>query len=89
MIRLTTEQMQKFSQAVGLTQALPGGQYEYDQLRELVEDKGGLRDYPRITNDPLVNHAVDCVVSDPGEEPNYDEQIYRTEIEEFKRMPSV
>lgn len=40
---------------------------------------------PRITKDPQVNYAVDCIVGfvDEDEEP-YDEELYLEEIEAFE-----
>jgi hypothetical protein len=57
-----------------------------EQLREVVNAIGGGTDWPKITYDPKVNHAVNCIVSDPGDEPEYEEQMYVQEIEAFKRL---
>jgi len=54
------------------------------QLRTLVEAVGGLKDWPQATTDPRINHAIDCIVADEGEEPEYDEQLYAKEIEVCK-----
>lgn len=85
----TTEQMQKFVDAVGSARApeIAGGQFTTEQLRKLTESIGGLHDWPKITDDPKVNYAIDCIVEDDGdEEPAYDEQLYATEIEAFKTL---
>ena len=55
------------------------------QLRKLVEAVGGLKDFPQHTEDPQVNHAIDCIVVDEGEEPEYDE-TYADEIASFKDL---
>jgi hypothetical protein len=51
----------------------------------------GLRDWLKITDDPQVNFAVDCVLAaidcvlaDEGEELIYDEQLYAAEVKAFR-----
>ncbi len=46
---------------------------------------GDGKDWPKLTDDPLVNYAVDCSVAvDFGsEKPEYVEDIYRNEAEQF------
>lgn len=59
-----------------------------EQMRKFVDAVGGLRDWPKLTDDPKVNFAVDCVVQD--EEHTFDERLYADEIEAFKaRAKSV
>ena len=62
-----------------------------EQLRKLVDAIGDGSDWPKATDDPKVNYAVDCiVVEDDHEEPTYDEQLYAAQIEAFKaRAKSV
>ena len=55
-----------------------------EQLKKLVDAVGDGGDWPKLTDDPKVNYAVDCVVEDDGEEPTYDEQLYAGEAEAFK-----
>lgn len=83
---LTTDQMRKFVDAVGGThdQEVAGGQFTTEQLKKLTESIEGLGDWPKITDDPKVNFAVDCVVENDGEEPTYDEQLYAGEVEAFR-----
>lgn len=49
-----------------------------EQLKKLVEAIGYGNNFPKHTNDPQVNHAVDCVVSFAmgDEEPEYDAELY-------------
>lgn len=53
-----------------------------EQLRKLVDAMGGGSDWPKLTDDPRVNYAVDCVVS--GGELPYDEDIYANEIRKLR-----
>jgi len=62
-----------------------------EQLHKLVDAIGEGNDFPKHTDDPRVNYAVDCVVQlriqeDPP--PAYSElaQTYIEEIEESKRL---
>ena len=57
-----------------------------EQLRTLVDAIGAGNDFPKNTDDPKVNFAVDCIVEDDGEEPIYDEQLYLEEIKAFKAL---
>ena len=78
---LTTEQVQKFVDAVGgVPRLVAGGQFTTQQLKTLAESVGGLQDWPKITDNPEVNFAIDCVVEDEGEEPVYDKQLYIAEV---------
>lgn len=83
---LTTEQIQKFVNAVGGTpkSEVVGGQFTTLQLKALAESISDLNDWLKITDDPQVNFAVDCIVEDEGEEPIYDEQLYAAEVEAFR-----
>ena len=56
-----------------------------EQLRKFVFAVDGLNDWPKHTDDPEVNFAVDCVVQDDDDQPTYDEQLYVREIEAFKK----
>ena len=79
---LTAEQVQKFLDAVGgVPRSIAGNQFTTEELRKLAESAGGFHDFPKITDDPQVNFAIDCVVEDEGEEPTYDEQLYAAEVE--------
>jgi len=61
-----------------------------EQLQKLVDAMGDGSDWPKATNDPKVNFAVDCLTSDEGDGPTYDEQLYTAEVEAFKaRAQSV
>lgn len=51
-----------------------------EQLRKVIDAMGDGKDWPKATDDPKVNHAVDCIVADEGDEPEYDEQLYTAEI---------
>ena len=55
-----------------------------EQLRKLVDAIGDGGDWPKATDDPKVNYAVDCIVQDDGDEPQYDEQMYAAEVEAFR-----
>ena len=81
---LTDMQVQKFISAIGgVPQTVVGaGKFTTQQLKALAESVDGLRDVPRITDDPQVNFAVDCVSQD--EELVYDEQLYIEEINAFR-----
>ena len=82
---LTTEQVQKFIDAIGgVPRSITGGQFTTQQLKTLAESVKGLQDWPNFTDDPQVNFAVDCVVEDDGEEPSYDERLYTAEVEAYK-----
>ena len=78
----TDPQMAKFIDAVGGTGKAEAGAYTLQQLHELATKSGGLRDFPKITDDSRVNHAVDCVV-DPDEAVPYDENLYLTDVAAF------
>lgn len=54
-----------------------------EQLQKLVEAFGDGKDWPKLTDDPKVNYAVDCITQGVGDWP-YDEQLYIKEIEAFK-----
>lgn len=56
-----------------------------EQLRKVVDAMGDGKDWPKATNDPKVNHAVDCIVADEGDEPEYDEKLYTAEIKAAKK----
>lgn len=56
------------------------------QLRKLVKAIGDGNDFPRYTDDPRVNYAVDCIVQDDGDVPPYDENLYTKEVEAFKAL---
>ena len=58
------------------------------QLRKLTDAVGNGSDFPKITDDPRVNHAVDCIVADEDEEPEYDEQLGIAEVEAFRARGS-
>jgi len=77
---LTTEQLQKFVYAVG---GVRKPEFTTEQLQKLSESIKGLSDWPKATDDPRVNYAVDCVVwADIGhDEYPYDEKLYTTEVE--------
>lgn len=57
-----------------------------EQLRKVVDAMGDGKDWPKATDDPKVNHAVDCIVADEGEEPEYDEKLYAAEVEASKEL---
>lgn len=84
----TTEQMRKFVDAVGggtYNQEIAGGVFLTANLRRLTRSVGGLQDWPKITDDPRVNYAVDCVTADLGDpEPRYNEKLYADEVEAFR-----
>ncbi len=50
------------------------------QLRKLVEAMGGGKNFARMTDDPKVNHAIDCINDDEGDEPEYDRAMYENEV---------
>lgn len=82
---LTAEQVQKFINAIwGNRRTVAGGQFTTQQLKMLAESVKGLQDWPKMTDDPMVNFAVDCVVAEEGDEPTYDEQLYAAEVKAFK-----
>lgn len=53
------------------------------QLRKLVEAIGDGNGFPKHTDDPWVNYAVDCIVQDNEDVPPYDEKLYTEEAEAF------
>ena len=55
------------------------------QLLKVIDAMGDGKDWPKATDDPKVNHAVDCIVADEGEEPEYDERLYANEIEASRK----
>ncbi|OGZ95511.1 MAG: hypothetical protein A3I44_03470 [Candidatus Sungbacteria bacterium RIFCSPLOWO2_02_FULL_51_17] len=57
-----------------------------EQLRKLVNAIGDGSNWPKHTDDPKVNYAVDCIVQDDGGVPTYDERLYVEEIEAFKAL---
>ena len=87
---LTTEQVRKFLDAVGANklkiaeEVLRSGRFTTDRLKTMADFAGGLQDWPKITDDPLVNYVVDCVVV--GEDDPYDEQLYAGEVNAFKEL---
>jgi len=88
---LTLAQLEKFFKAVGTT-SIPNilsgiGTYTTNQLRTMSALAGGLQSFPKITDDPRVNFAIDCVVAleqEDDEEPGYDERMYAAEVESFR-----
>lgn len=56
-----------------------------EQLRKVVDAMGDGKDWPKATDDPKVNHAVDCIVADEGDEPEYEEKLYTAEIKAAKK----
>lgn len=86
---LTTEQVQKFFDAVGAKQLeISGGQFTAKELLKLAEPAGGFNDWPKHTDCPVVNHVIDCITAIfcKDKEPEYDEKIYLEEIEAFKAL---
>ncbi|MDP3793032.1 MAG: hypothetical protein Q8Q89_04890 [bacterium] len=64
-----------------------------EQLHKLVDAIGAGNDFPKHTDDPQVNYAVDCVVQLQMEEnpPSpYNElaHMYVEEVEAFKKLDS-
>ena len=51
------------------------------QLRMVVDAIGDGTSWPKATNDPKVNYAVDCIVQDDGDVQPYIEELYVREIE--------
>ncbi|MEK9180504.1 MAG: hypothetical protein AAB897_03770 [Patescibacteria group bacterium] len=86
----TDEQMSKFIDAVGGAPKteIAGGQFTTEDLRKLVESVNGLNDWPKTTDDPRVNYAIDCVVDDTGDEDEagYDEKLYTEEVAAFATL---
>lgn len=87
----TTEQVQKFIGAVGgdvPKSEIIGGEFTTQQLITLAEQVGGFKDWPKATDDPRVNFAVDCVVQYDEEDLIdfiYDEKVYIAEADAFKK----
>lgn len=54
-----------------------------DQFRDVVEAIGDGYNFPRATNDPVVNWAVDCLTQ--GEMIDYDEALYESELDVFEQ----
>ena len=86
---LTTEQLKTFFDAVGAR--LPevfSGQFTTEKLRYLAELNGGFNDWPKHTEDPIVNYVIDCITAAlcGDEEEEYDEKIYLEEIEASKTL---
>lgn len=57
-----------------------------EQAGKVVWAIGTGTDWPKATDDPKVNHAVDCIVADEGDEPEYEEKLYAAEVEAFKDL---
>lgn len=55
-----------------------------EQLRKIVKAIGDGNDWPKHTDDPRVNYAVDCIVQNDGDVPSYNEQLYAAEVKVFK-----
>lgn len=55
------------------------------QLIKLTKAIGLNRSWPKITDDPYVNYAVDCIVLFGDEEPEYDEKLYVEEVKALKQ----
>ena len=64
------------------------------QLRKLIEALGDGSNWPKMTDDPQINYAVDCILHTDGQCPPlndndydgiplYDEQIYINEAKMF------
>jgi hypothetical protein len=53
------------------------------QLWKLLGAMRGTQDWPRITDDPQVNYAVDCLLAEGDEEPVYNAQLYQDEVAAF------
>lgn len=65
-----------------------------EQLHKLVDAIGDDSDFPKHTDDPQVNYAVDCVIQfrfrDPPPAPyNKLVHMYVEEVEEFKKCGLV
>lgn len=62
-----------------------------EQLTKLKDALGDCSDWPKHTDDPRVNYAVDCLVSFEGRPPSFDEMAstYAEEIEAFKQLDSA
>ncbi len=60
-----------------------------EQLQKLTDAIGNGSDWPKFTDDPKVNYAVDCVVAltalPEEDEPVYDD-TYVAEIEAYKAL---
>lgn len=54
------------------------------QLQKVVRTIGDGSKPPACTDDPVVNHAIDCVVSDPDAE--FDRELYEEEIKASKKQ---
>lgn len=51
-----------------------------DQLRKLVDAVGDGKDFPKLTDDSVVNFAIDCLVVGDEETGDFDASIYVAEI---------
>lgn len=80
----TTEQMKKFFVAVGCPNVnIRANSFSTFILKRLVQRNNGLKSFPKLTDDPIVNHAVECVTAE-GNEPPYDEKLNLREIQSAK-----
>jgi len=59
-----------------------------EQLRMLIDAYGDGKNPPKHTDDPRVNYAVDCIVSNDDEEP-YDAEIEQSYIDEIKAVKAA
>ena len=62
------------------------------QLKKLTDAIGDGKNWPKFTDDPKVNHAVDCLTSlminEEEEEPEWNEQEYLAEIQASQELIS-
>ena len=56
-----------------------------EQIRKIVDAIGDGSDFPKATDDPKVNHVIDCVMADEGDELPY-EPFYVEEVQTSKRL---
>lgn len=88
-VDLTTEQLQVFFDAVGSSKTgVAGGRFNTRKLQRVAESTGGFNDWPKHTDDPWVNHVIDCITARfcGDKDPEYDEKLYLEEIEAFKEL---
>lgn len=89
MVDLTTKQLKVFFDAVRSSKTgVVGGRFNTWELQRMAESTGGFKDFPKRTDDPVINWVVDCITARfcGDKDPEYDEKLYLEEIEAFKKL---
>lgn len=60
-----------------------------EQLRAVILAIGDGSCHPKLTTDPVVNNAIACVVSNTGNDPDLNEELYKKEIRQAQILQGV